>query len=257
MRPPTAPFVLHNLDTLGYREDPFVPQRVFSQWSVCYLISGEFLLESEDVALHVKGHEFVFVPPEVPFRICWYRDSIGYMGGFSLSSVKDRGHRLLQMRQAFRVQVPLADQGLTDELLYKLFRDQQSSSLVWGLLEALLTMLDANMPSTSDDANRIGIRYLDLIFAPDAQLRSVESAAEQLGVTANSLNRSVRRYTGRTAGEWLAIARISRARALLRGTLMPIIDIASAVGLDDQSYFSRFFRRETGLTPTQYRNKKS
>lgn len=39
------------------------------------------------------------------------------------------------------------------------------------------------------------------------------------------------------------------AKLLLQDTVLPVIDIASAVGFEDQSYFSRFFRQHTGLTP--------
>ena len=50
---------------------------------------------------------------------------------------------------------------------------------------------------------------------------------------------------------------MSLARELLRRQDIPIIDVSVRVGLDDQSYFSRFFRKHEGMTPMQYRNKKS
>jgi AraC-like DNA-binding protein len=54
-------------------------------------------------------------------------------------------------------------------------------------------------------------------------------------------------------GDWIDAVRIVRAKRLLAATSTPIIDIAAAVGLEDQSYFARFFKRETGLTPTGFR----
>ncbi|MBR4786822.1 MAG: AraC family transcriptional regulator, partial [Bacteroidales bacterium] len=35
----------------------------------------------------------------------------------------------------------------------------------------------------------------------------------------------------------------------------PIGDIAFALGFDEQGSFARFFKRETGMTPTEYRNR--
>ena len=46
------------------------------------------------------------------------------------------------------------------------------------------------------------------------------------------------------------------AKQLLKDPSVPIVEVASRVGLDDQSYFSRFFKKKTGLTPSQYRNGK-
>ena len=51
------------------------------------------------------------------------------------------------------------------------------------------------------------------------------------------------------------IVRIQRAKRMLSSTPLPIIDIAAAVGVEDQSYFSRLFKKETGMTPTAFREK--
>ncbi|MGX8690316.1 MAG: helix-turn-helix domain-containing protein, partial [Bacteroidaceae bacterium] len=69
----------------------------------------------------------------------------------------------------------------------------------------------------------------------------------------NYLSRQVKQHTGRSVGAWIDIVRVIRAKRLLAGTSVPIIDVAARVGLEDQSYFSRFFKRETGQTPTEFR----
>ena len=54
-------------------------------------------------------------------------------------------------------------------------------------------------------------------------------------------------------GSWIDTARVTRAKRLLRDTDSSMIDIAVAVGLDDQSYFARFFKKHTGVTPSEFR----
>ena len=44
-----------------------------------------------------------------------------------------------------------------------------------------------------------------------------------------------------------------KAREIASETGLPIIDVGTAVGLDDQAYFARFFRRLTGMTPSAFR----
>ena len=83
---------------------------------------------------------------------------------------------------------------------------------------------------------------------------SVAQYASALGVTPNYLNKTVKHHTHRTAIDWIEIARLNLAKQLLRDPEVPIVDVAARTGLDDQSYFARFFKKKTGLTPSQFRN---
>lgn len=59
--------------------------------------------------------------------------------------------------------------------------------------------------------------------------------------------------SGSSFKEYLNIVRIEESKRLLANTDYSIIDIAIAVGFDNQSYFSKVFKKYTGLTPKQYR----
>lgn len=95
--------------------------------------------------------------------------------------------------------------------------------------------------------------FLESLFDPQRTIGNITGYAQAAGISENYLSRQVKQSTGRSVGAWIDIARVVRAKRLLARTSMPIIDIASAVGLDDQSYFARFFKRETGQTPTGFR----
>lgn len=64
--------------------------------------------------------------------------------------------------------------------------------------------------------------------------------------------RLFRQSTGRGASAYLDSARMRRAQALIRQGRLPLAQIAWLVGYADQSYFTRRFRRVTGVTPTAY-----
>ena len=96
-------------------------------------------------------------------------------------------------------------------------------------------------------------RFLESAFNPDLSIGTISSYAAQAGVSENYLSRQVKQSTGRSVGEWIDAVRIVRAKKLLSETSLPIIDVATAVGLEDQSYFARFFKRETGQTPSGFR----
>ena len=70
-----------------------------------------------------------------------------------------------------------------------------------------------------------------------------------------SLERRFRSALGRGLGEEIRRVRMEKARALLSGTEMPIAQVASNSGFSEAKRLSTVFRRETGLTPTEYRRR--
>lgn len=79
--------------------------------------------------------------------------------------------------------------------------------------------------------------------------------ARELGVTVNHLNDVIRAETGRSAGELLRQRRLLDAKRLLLHSDLSVSEIGYETGFHDPSYFSRFFRRETGGTPAEFRQK--
>lgn len=77
--------------------------------------------------------------------------------------------------------------------------------------------------------------------------------AKHLGRTLDHLNRQLQTECGMTVGETLNRARLEHTGKLLRTTTRTISEIASSIGMDDQNYFARWFRRQTGQSPTRWR----
>jgi len=73
------------------------------------------------------------------------------------------------------------------------------------------------------------------------------------GMSEYHFSRLFKRATGLAPSAYFMRLRIQRARELLTGTDMSIIDIGLAVGYSTASHFSHIFRREVGCTPSQYR----
>ncbi|MER8231281.1 AraC family transcriptional regulator [Streptomyces sp. NPDC094049] len=83
--------------------------------------------------------------------------------------------------------------------------------------------------------------------------RPVRAYAELLGVTPGYLTEAVRAATGRTPGTLLREARTREAQRLLARTELSVRQIAARTGFSDPAYFCRFFRRETGTSPGDFR----
>ncbi len=82
---------------------------------------------------------------------------------------------------------------------------------------------------------------------------SLEQLANQVHLSPSYFSTLFKENTGSSFKEYLNKIRIEESKTLLTNTDYSILDIATAVGFEDQSYFSKVFRRFTGLTPKQYR----
>lgn len=81
-----------------------------------------------------------------------------------------------------------------------------------------------------------------------------EELAAIMCVGRAQLNRKIKAITGCRTTEYILMARLSKARKLLRTTDLSVGEISMRCGIEDVGYFSTLFRKHTGVTPTAYRN---
>ena len=84
--------------------------------------------------------------------------------------------------------------------------------------------------------------------------RNISFYAEQLGITPAHLSNTVKHVTGRTVIDILSETVITDAKAQLKSTNIPIHEIADSLNFPNVSFFGKYFKRLTGMSPQQYRN---
>ena len=77
--------------------------------------------------------------------------------------------------------------------------------------------------------------------------------AEKLAMTPDRLNDHVKRATGVTAGHLIRQRILTEAKRQLVFTAQPIHEVAYDLAFSDPSHFARFFRKQTGTTPQEFR----
>jgi AraC-like DNA-binding protein len=84
---------------------------------------------------------------------------------------------------------------------------------------------------------------------------SVEKLSKELGMSRVHLYKKLTALTGKTPIEFIRIMRLKRAVQYLEKSQLSISEIAYEVGFNDPRYFSKYFKAEFGMLPSQYVNK--
>lgn len=82
---------------------------------------------------------------------------------------------------------------------------------------------------------------------------SIQYTAKQIGISESHLSHLFKQHSGYTFLEYLLYCRIRNAMKLLKNPGLLITDIYLQCGFSSGSYFSRMFKRFTGVTPSEYR----
>lgn len=247
------PFFIRKMDTSGYIKPAEAPAARLPLICFMYVTSGEALVDVDGMPFLCQPGQILLIPQHSPFAVRYFSDVVGFTGGFMPSVLADTKPLLYfakPLHQGFWFDEG-AFVGMLFGMLYAAFERGDRVFIEKGL-DLLMSRIK---PEHSAVVPAAVNRFLESVFAPDSYPASIARYAEESGISGNYLSRLVKQYTGRSVGAWIDIVRIQRAKKLLSSTPLSMIDIASAVGIEDQSYFSRLFKKETGLTPSAFRKK--
>ncbi|NLT48215.1 MAG: AraC family transcriptional regulator [Clostridiales bacterium] len=97
------------------------------------------------------------------------------------------------------------------------------------------------------------VKYINKNFKEKLTLRD---SADHFHVNQSYLSALFKQEMGKSFTEYLTMLRLQEAKKLLRKTNLNLTNIAYQCGFEDQSYFSKVFRKVEGITPSQYRNQR-
>jgi len=96
-------------------------------------------------------------------------------------------------------------------------------------------------------------RFFHLVEENHQKNLSLSDYSEMIGVTPNHLTQTVKLLTGKTSSQIIKAKQLLEIKRLLVHTNLSVSEIANQLNFEDQSYFTKFFKRETRMTPIQYR----
>ena len=236
----------------GFFDVSDVPESLLPFFSFAYLLEGEVLLEIEGQPWLCQANQVLLIPRNIPMKALYFKENSSFECGFSFHVVKDPSYPCLHdphpLLQSFKDE----EADFTAALLQQMLKawERKDLALVSSALDLFLCRLKSQ---ENHPGNPVVNQFLERVFNRNRKPSKVSDYAEELCITPNYLNRLVRSQTGHSAMDWIEISRLNLAKSLLKQGELQIAEIASAVGIDDQSYFTRFFKKSEGCTPTEYR----
>jgi AraC family transcriptional regulator, transcriptional activator of pobA len=119
---------------------------------------------------------------------------------------------------------------------------------------AILYKTDQNL-LTKGKGHLVVKRFFQMVEDNYLNNLSVNEYADKLAITPNHLTQTVNQLTGKTSSQIIKSKQVLEIKRLLVHSNLTVTEIANRLNFPDQSYFTRFFKRETGVSPLQYRFK--
>ncbi len=113
--------------------------------------------------------------------------------------------------------------------------------------------LHPEITSMNSRAEEYFCKFIDLLSLNFKQERMVGFYARQLCITPKYLTTLIKQVSGKSVSDWIDQFVIIEAKTLLRYSSMSIQEIAYTLHFPNQSFFGSYFKRLTGMSPSQYK----
>jgi AraC-like DNA-binding protein len=137
--------------------------------------------------------------------------------------------------------------------------DKIIKGLLYSLLLEIATLYSGHNPpekeKPSSRSEEIVEQFIMLLRENYKEGRTASYYADKMFITPKYLSSTLKKVTGRSINSWIENAITIGAKILLKSTNLTVLQISEELNFPNPSYFGRFFKKNTGMTPREYREK--
>lgn len=253
-----------------------VPPHWHEEFEINYIREGNGVFRVEDSDIKACANDIIIIAPNTLHSVRTPEN--GYIVYDTLVFSRDLLGSAIQTRACteyitpasngvLRMNTRITDEDLGCRLLRNCISDaiyyaQNNSALCdlmlkSRLLEFIYLMITnehvtASLSETGSDILKPALEYISCHFT---EVIKIDELAAQTHISSSYFMKLFRRITGMSTIKYVTTLRIRQSCNLLRTTDSDILDIALNSGFRNLSNFNRHFRRITGISPHEYRNK--
>lgn len=242
-----------------------------TKFTIIYSAKDNITLFIGDSKLKIDSENFFFLPPNVDFHFD-KKYKTAFVFGFDQDLFITRLELLYQIKNGNLFNDPNGTLLKNDFFPYELIlehyylpvrrpganqlirRNSLLNFLEFILIRILLSS-DSEMKIHSQETyeKEITNRFLFILAHEDSINLNATYYSEQLNITKRTLDNAIKDTYGCTAKKYLIGKATEKSKLLLTTTDKPIKQISAEVGFSQESNFVNFFKKNTGLTPGQFR----
>lgn len=261
------------------KEKPVMPYNKRTYYKIS-LITGKNTAEYADKVIEIEESALVFATPKVPYH--WIPKDEHQAGYFCVFTddflARNKSGVILDDLPIFQpgglpVFQITAEQRLEIEHIFEKMNKELSSDYVFKydllrnyILEIIHYGQKLQPKAISNPrhnaSSRITSLFIELLerqFPIESpmqrlQLRTANDFAERLAIHVNHLNKILKDNTGKTTSHVISARITQEAKILLKQTDWNVSEIAYSLGFEEIAHFSNFFKKQTNLSPNNFRS---
>ncbi|BAV07084.1 AraC-type DNA-binding protein [Filimonas lacunae] len=229
---------------------------------------GSCVWELDFNEVKLSGTSLGYVAPGQVHRYVRHTNSVGWLVFVTPERISAQYREILSTYQHIQqvVAVPKNHAAFTITPLLIDARNEDATllrkTICHSLVDVLAGLVASGIAQAHQAVGLIGsqkyhtvLRFKQLVIAHYKEKKLVKDYSALLNLTPLYLNEVVKEITGFPASYWIQESILLEAKRLLHYTTLDVKQVAYELGYDDHAYFSRFFKKHTGMTATAFRNR--
>jgi AraC-like DNA-binding protein len=262
-------FIVKVEDLIRLIKLPVPPSRATTH-SFIYLTEGEANMTIGSQSYKIIKDECLIVPAGQVYSFAKHDINKGYLCNFHNDIIigKFGKSELLKEFEFLNIwanpciKLNLQSSGFVGQLLERIFIDYTQNGLgnidiIQSYFIALLCEINLAYKPLLNSAQTTSVTltnaFKELLFKHIKSKHLVSEYASLLNVSPNHLNKVIKKITGKSPTRLIDESIVLEAKVLLFQTSLSINDIAAEIGIYDQSYFSRLFKKYENTSPVKFR----
>ncbi len=236
--------------------------RTLPNFAILYITKGEGIFETKEIRKKIiKEGTIVFLYPNV-----WHRYRPNENTGWKEYWICFNGEqpRKFLDKNILQKNKPLVEIGLNEtivNLFNQILEYLENEQIGFRELMASLTYQIIAQINSCKRRRQFGGKEIEKVILK-AKIYLAENIsyqvnfkelAQNLGVGYSWFRKMFQHYTQLPPSQYFQLLKLNKAKTLLIGTEMQIGEISDVLGFESQFYFSKFFKKRTGISPTAWR----
>jgi AraC family transcriptional activator of pobA len=223
-----------------------------------------FMLDFEDIRL--TGPALLFISPEQACEVVITQPnirlySVSYSSALVVALLEKLTNETFSDNSILKNYPELSQQvQAVCELMYAIRNAPVSTYAMQSVHGLLLTLLSLIAGASQTDGypkspakNLLSVSFRRMVKENFKKWKKPADYAEELGITVDYLNYSMKSATGKPASEVIQQQVIIETKRLLFFSELTVKEICYEIGFEDPAYFNRLFKKLTGMTPLSFR----